>query len=109
MSKVIKKHPFRDRLFDYIGFYGELTYLCIIKSNYTLQKKSPMKKLPLLLCVIALTWMACSQHSAKPNSNSNLRLMSYNIRNAKGMDNVLDCQRIADIIIREAPRKRSTA
>lgn len=63
-----------------------------------------MKKLPLLLCVIALTWMmACSQHSAKPNSNSNLRLMSYNIRNAKGMDNVLDCQRIADIINREAP------
>jgi endonuclease/exonuclease/phosphatase family metal-dependent hydrolase len=47
--------------------------------------------------------MACSQHSAKPNSNSNLRLMSYNIRNAKGMDNVLDCQRIADIINREAP------
>lgn len=29
--------------------------------------------------------------------------MSYNIRNAKGLDNVTDYQRLADVILREAP------
>ena len=36
-------------------------------------------------------------------SQDYLNLMSYNIRNTKGMDGVRDYQRIANVIIREAP------
>lgn len=32
-----------------------------------------------------------------------LSIMSYNIRNARGLDNVTDYQRLADVILREAP------
>ena len=36
-------------------------------------------------------------------SQDYLKLMSYNIRNAKGMDNVHNIQRIANVINNEAP------
>ena len=54
-----------------------------------------MKHLYFLLCMLA---MAASAHS-----QDNLKLMSYNIRNAKGMDNVRNVQRIANVINNEAP------
>lgn len=38
-----------------------------------------------------------------PQQENTIRVMSYNIRNAKGMDNVTDYQRIADIITSVAP------
>ena len=37
------------------------------------------------------------------HSQDYLKLMSYNIRNAKGMDNVRNVQRIANVINNEAP------
>ena len=54
-----------------------------------------MKHLYLFLCLFA---MALSAHS-----QNDLKLMSYNIRNAKGMDNVRNVQRIANGINNEAP------
>ena len=54
-----------------------------------------MKHIYFLLCMLA---MATSAHS-----QNYLKLMSYNIRNAKGMDNVRNIQRIANVINNEAP------
>ena len=54
-----------------------------------------MKHIYFLLCMLA---MAASAHS-----QDYLKLMSYNIRNAKGMDNVRNIQRIANVINNEAP------
>ena len=54
-----------------------------------------MKHLYLFLCLFA---MALSAHS-----QNDLKLMSYNIRNAKGMDNVRNVQRIVNVINNEAP------
>lgn len=54
-----------------------------------------MKHIFLFLCMLA---MAASAHS-----QDYLKLMSYNIRNAKGMDNVRNVQRIANVINNETP------
>ena len=54
-----------------------------------------MKHLYLFLCLFA---MALSAHS-----QNDLKLMSYNIRNAKGMDNVRNVQRIVNVINNEVP------
>ena len=36
-------------------------------------------------------------------SQDYLKLMSYNVRNTKGMDGIRNCQRVANVIINEAP------
>lgn len=54
-----------------------------------------MKHIFLLLSMLAMAASAYSQDY--------LKLMSYNIRNAKGMDNVCNIQRIANVINNEAP------
>ena len=54
-----------------------------------------MKHIFLLLSMLA---MAASAHS-----QDYLKLMSYNIRNTKGMDNVRNVQRIANVINNEVP------
>ena len=51
-----------------------------------------------IYCIICLLAMALSAHS-----QDYLKLMSYNIRNAKGMDGVYNYQRIANVINNEAP------
>ena len=38
-----------------------------------------------------------------PQSEGTIRIMCYNIRNARGMDNFVDYQRIADVILRTNP------
>ncbi|MBQ8770519.1 MAG: metallophosphoesterase [Bacteroides sp.] len=54
-----------------------------------------MKKTCLFLCMLAMAISAFSQDY--------LKLMTYNIRNAKGMDGVCNFQRIANVISNEAP------
>ena len=54
-----------------------------------------MKHIFLLLSMLAMAASAYSQDY--------LKLMSYNIRNTKGMDNVCNVQRIANVINNEAP------
>jgi len=59
-----------------------------------------MKKLILLLTGLLLLQGMWANEVVKRNT---VTIMSYNVRNAKGLDNITDYQRIADIIIREAP------
>lgn len=64
-----------------------------------------MKRLFTGLAVILLSGLCLEMHAqrlgdAKENT---FRIMSYNIRSGKGMDNVIDLQRIADVINRVAP------
>ena len=54
-----------------------------------------MKQIYFLLCMLAIATSAHSQDYVK--------LMSYNIRNTKGMDNVRNVQRTANVIINENP------
>ena len=54
-----------------------------------------MKRLSFILCALAMTLAAHSQEY--------LKLMSYNIRNTTGMDDISSSQRIADVITRENP------
>ena len=54
-----------------------------------------MRHIYFLLCMLAMT--------ASAHSQDYLKLMSYNIRNAKGMDNVRNVQRIVNVINNEAP------
>ncbi len=54
-----------------------------------------MKKIGLLLCALLAVSSAFSQEY--------LKLMTYNVRNANGMDEVCNYQRIADVIRNAAP------
>ena len=54
-----------------------------------------MKKTTFLLCMLAMAISAFSQDY--------LKLMSYNVRNSKGMDGIHNIQRVANVIINEAP------
>ena len=60
-----------------------------------------MKKLCLSLCFTAFFIAGYSQ--SYPQTENTIRVLCYNIRNALGMDNVTDYQRIADVIIKNAP------
>lgn len=51
-----------------------------------------------LLCVGGLTLASCSS-----KKNSSLRMMTYNIHNAIGMDEKVDIARVAEVILRSAP------
>ena len=54
-----------------------------------------MRKTLFFACMLAMALSAFSQDY--------LKLMSYNVRNTKGMDGVRDYQRIANVIINESP------
>ena len=60
-----------------------------------------MKKIYLLICFTALVITGYAQ--SYPQTENTIRVMSYNIRNAIGIDNVVDYQRVADVIINTAP------
>lgn len=51
----------------------------------------------LLLIFAAMTVASCSK------SERGIRIMSYSVNNCLGLDSVMNCPRIADIIISEAP------
>ena len=54
-----------------------------------------MRKTLFIVCMLAMALSAFSQDY--------LKLMSYNVRNTKGMDGVRNYQRIANVIINESP------
>ena len=54
-----------------------------------------MKKIAFLFLMLLAVSAAFAQES--------LRIMSYNVRSAKGMDNVRDCGRVAKVILEAAP------
>ena len=57
--------------------------------------KQPLRTLVLALC--------CGLAAACTQRPERLKLMSYNIRNGIGIDNIQDIGRIAQVILREAP------
>lgn len=62
-----------------------------------------MKKLLFASFLIFLTCPLFPQEGQCPRKTDTSRIMSYNIRNARGMDNVTDYQRIADVIVSVSP------
>lgn len=66
-------------------------------------KRKPLKSI-LLLCAGLLTLGSTAQaKDFKTREENTLRIMSYNIRNGIGTDNVAQLQRTADVILRERP------
>lgn len=55
-----------------------------------------MKKIIFIAGICSLLFCSCTE--SEP-----LKIMSYNIRNAKGMDNVKDYKRVADVILKSSP------
>ena len=60
-----------------------------------------MKKIVLSFFFIALIANGYAQHFSQ--TENTVRVLCYNIQNGKGMDNVVDYQRIADVITNLAP------
>ena len=60
-----------------------------------------MKKVFIYICLFILVFTGYAQ--PYPQTENTIRIMSYNIRNCRGMDNVVDYQRIADVITSTAP------
>ena len=60
-----------------------------------------MKKIVFYLCFFFIFIAGYAQ--PYPQTENTIRVMSYNIHNGKGMDDVLDYQRIADVINSTAP------
>lgn len=60
-----------------------------------------MKKIVLFICLLPLFISGNAQ--LYPQTPNTVRVMSYNICNARGMDDIVDYQRIADIIDKTAP------
>lgn len=63
-----------------------------------------MKKNILLLAYLfGCLFTVNAQKTIEPKEENTLRVMSYNVRNCRGMDEVIDYQRIADIMNRVNP------
>ena len=56
-----------------------------------------------LLLINCLFWFITGYAQTYPQEPNTIRVMSYNIQNGKGMDNVTDYQRIADVVNDVAP------
>ena len=55
-----------------------------------------------LLLLLSFCFTSVAQ-SVLPKEENSIRILSYNVRNGKGMDNITDYQRVADVINRIAP------
>ncbi|MFA5819174.1 MAG: endonuclease/exonuclease/phosphatase family protein [Bacteroidales bacterium] len=67
-----------------------------------------MKKIALSILtgffILILTCIACSPlNKSIEKKQSTVKLLSYNVRNCRGMDDITDYQRIANVITRVAP------
>lgn len=62
-----------------------------------------MKRLVTGLLSLVFLFPLCGLYAQDSAEDNTFRIMSYNIRNGRGMDNVLDLQRIAAVINRETP------
>ena len=53
--------------------------------------------------VVSLAFFSFATVSCSSPLTQEIKFMTYNVRSAKGMDNVRDCQRVADVIKKYAP------
>lgn len=62
-----------------------------------------MKTCLLYLVLLFSLLIPVNGQSTSPKEENSLRIMSYNVRNCKGMDNIIDYQRVADVINKLTP------
>lgn len=62
-----------------------------------------MKKIILLNILASFFVILSAQQDKYPQEKNTLRILNYNIRNAKGMDNITSYERIADVIESVSP------
>lgn len=62
-----------------------------------------MKKYFLLITSLLLGLAVHARNDIEPKEENSLRIMSYNVRNCRGMDDIINYQRVADIINRVNP------
>lgn len=87
------------------SFSSSLYVCCILfhHQNIFIMKKTVLAILPCLFIFI-LTFIGCSPiNKIVEKKQSTVKLLSYNIRNCRGMDNITDYNRIANIISRISP------
>jgi endonuclease/exonuclease/phosphatase family metal-dependent hydrolase len=66
--------------------------------------KSKLVSILTVLIIIILTFITCSPLNKSINKKQKeVKILSYNVRNCKGLDDITDYRRIADIIKRIAP------
>lgn len=53
--------------------------------------------------MLLLPWGKIHSREKSERESNTLRIMSYNIRNGRGMDDVADFRRTADVIIKACP------
>ncbi|MDD4514380.1 endonuclease/exonuclease/phosphatase family protein [Massilibacteroides sp.] len=66
-------------------------------------KKAVTLKLIILFVLCFTCFNRAEAKEIEPKEANSLRIMSYNVKNCSGMDNVTDYQRIADVINRVTP------
>ncbi len=57
----------------------------------------------IIVCICLSVFFISGYAQSYPQTENTIRVMSYNIRNAIGMDNAVDYQRIADVITQTMP------
>ena len=62
-----------------------------------------MKRFLIALAALLLCSFTLDAQSQPPREENSLRIMSYNVRNCKGMDNKTDIDRVAGVILAAAP------
>jgi endonuclease/exonuclease/phosphatase family metal-dependent hydrolase len=66
--------------------------------------KKTVSSILFYICIMILTLTSCSPLSKSIDKKQNtLKILSYNVRNCRGMDNITDYKRIADVINRISP------
>lgn len=60
-------------------------------------------KITIIACSLWFSFVLCLLTGCQPQQEKTLKLMSYNIRNGIGLDEVVDYQRVAAVIAKESP------
>lgn len=57
-----------------------------------------MKRINVLLVAFLFIFFSCTVFKSPPLQNDTVKILSYNVRNARGMDDVTDFDRVANVI-----------
>ena len=77
-----------------------VVFLQLVKKGYNMKRSVVFAACLWVSCLFTLSAQKTTIESKEENS---LRVMSYNVRNCRGMDEVVDYQRVADIMNRVDP------
>ena len=77
-----------------------VVFLQLVKKGYNMKRSVVFASCLWVSCLFTLSAQKTTIESKEENS---LRVMSYNVRNCRGMDEAVDYQRVADIMNRVDP------